>query len=457
MRSLPRLAIRSFVESCRGGLPYSRVTATAVLSMRILPLLAALALSASAAQAAEIRLGSLSLDWPAGYTLKSAQAPFELAGPGGAKVLVTVLRPGPQATASPEALARLHDTVERLLTEQAAKAGTVVLPLATRSLPDGTRLQSIGSQASGLFKRGYLLQYALLSRQGPIAFVTFEGQGDARAEHEGLQSIFGTVQWAAGEGSPQEQAAFTERVAARLRARLGDAAVVVAEPLTLKIGDTQANLDRVHTFCRANAAGCDAELDRYVQAVVDVQAHAAAPPSREALRVVVRTAEFADGAAGSVAGKAGFIRRPLAEGLVGMLMLDSPRSARLVSEVDCQSLGLTADEAYAQGLANLRRALPPLAQAAKPVAHGGLGKLEGDFYETGRVLLHEEWAALARAQKGVLVVALPAKNLLLYSADASPSGLEALRSLARDVARRSPGPLSERLLRWTPGGWEALP
>ena len=420
-------------------------------------LIAALLLSTGLSQAAEIRLGSLSLDWPAGYTLKSTQAPFELAGPGGSKVLVTVLRPAASATGSPEALARLQDTVDRLLTEQATRAGQVVLPLASRTLPDGTRLQSIGSQASGLLQRGgYFLQYALLSRQGPIALVTFEGRGDALAEHESLQGLFSSAQWVAGDGSPQEQAAFTERVAALLRAQLGADAVRVSEPLTLKIGDVQANLDRVNAFCRANAAGCDAELDRYVQAVVDMHRSAALPPSREALRVVVRTTAFADGAAGTPSGKAGFLRRPLAEGLVALVMLDSPRSARLVGEADCQALGLTPDEAFAQGAANLRRQLKPLAQAAKAVAPGAFGTLEGDFYESGRVLLHDDWAPLARAQKGTLVVALPAKNLLIYSADDSPAGWDALRMLSRDVARRSPGPLSDVLLRWTPEGWQAV-
>ena len=419
--------------------------------------MAVFALCAGLAHAAEIRFGSLSLDWPAGYTLKSTQSPFELAGPNGSKVLVTVLRPAASATGSPEALARLHETVERLLTKQAAQAGQVVLPLATRTLPDGTRLQSVGSQAAGAFQRGgYFLQYALLSRQGPIGLVTVEGRGDALAEHESLQGLFSSAQWVAGDGSPQEQMAFTERVAGLLRAQLGPEAVRVAEPLTLKIGDVQANLDRVNAFCRTNKAGCDAELDRYVQAVVEMQQRAAAPPSRAALRAVVRTADFAQGAVKSGAIKGELLRQPLADGLVALVMLDSPRSARLVSEADCAALGLTPAEAYAAGLENLRRELKPFAQAAPPVRPGDVGTIEGEFYESGRVLLHADWAPLARAQRGALVVALPAKNLLVYSADDSPAGIDALRLLSRDLAKRSPGPLSDVLLRWTPEGWQAV-
>jgi uncharacterized protein YtpQ (UPF0354 family) len=424
--------------------------------MRIAMLLASLALTTSPVEAAEIRFGSLSLDWPAGYTVKSTQPPFELAGPQGAKVLVTVLRPGPSATGSAEGLAKLNATIERMLVEQAQKAGKVVVPLSKETLLDGTVLQSVASESSGLFKSGYFLQYALLARSGPIAFVTFEGKGDAAAEHAGVKGLFNSVQWNAGEGSAPEQAAFTDRVATSLRTRLGADAVAIAEPLTLKISDLQANLDRVYSFCRSNVQGCDAEVDRYVQAIVDLQKNATAPISREAVRLAVRTTEFADDAARSMAGKGEVIRRPIVDGLVAMPFFDSPRSARLLNAADCKTLGLSPDQAHELGLANLRQALKPMADVARPVKPGAIGTIQGDFYESGRVLLHGDWAPLAKAQQGVVIVALPAKDTLLYGADDSPAGLDALRTLARDVSRRSPGQLSDVLLRWTETGWQLV-
>lgn len=260
----------------------------------------------------------------------------------------------------------------------------------------------------------------------------------------------------ADEGTAAEQAAFTERAAALLRAQLGEGAVVIAEPLTLKLGDLQANLGRVYRFCRANAQGCEDELQRYVQVVVDIQKKNNAPVTQESLRVVVRTADYADGAAHTLAGKGAPMRRPVAEGLVAMPIVDSPRSARLLGEADCKALGLLPDQAYDLALANLRMALKPLADVAKPVRRGAIGTLQGDFYESGRVLLHDDWAPLAKAQQGVLVVALPSKDLLLYGADDSPAGLDALRVLSRDVARRSPAQLSDLLLRWTESGWQVV-
>lgn len=424
--------------------------------MRFATLLAGLALMGGLAQAAEIRLGSLSLDWPAGYTLKSAQPPFELAGPQGLKVLVTVLRPG--ASVSADTRGKMQATVDRMLTDQAARAGKVAVPLAGEALPDGTVLRFIGSQTSGLFGSGYLLQYALLSPGGPLALLTFEGKGDAAAVHADVKGFFNSVQWESGEGSLAERTAFTERAAALLRAQLGADAVAIAEPLTLKVGDLQANLDRVWGYCRANAAGCDAELQRYVQGVADVRKNAATAVSRDAVRVAIRPADYVQNLlrADPDAKRPPPLFRPVADGLVAVPMVDSPRAARLLHEGDLKTLGLTADQAFDLALANLRQALKPTADAARPVKPGALGTIQGDYYESSRLLLRDDWAALAKAQQSVLVVALPAKDVLVYGADDSAAGLDALRTLAREVSRRSPGQLSDVLLRWTDSGWQAV-
>ena len=420
--------------------------------MRILSFLLGLMLC-GAAHAETIRLGSLTLDWPAGYQLKSARPPFELSGPQGSKALVTVMKPGPAVASSQDAGAKLRSTLERLLTEQARKAGKVALPLSTRTLPDGTLLQFIGSEVSSLFKTGHFLQFALQSRQGQIALLTFEGTGDVAAAEQRLRGLFDSTQW---EDSSAEQAAFTDRVAALLQARLGNEAVRVAEPLTLKLGELQANLDRVFAFCRSNAQDCEAELGRYVQTVVDLHQREQAPITKESLRAVVRTAEFVREAAVATSGEIEVVLRPLAPGLVALVMVDTPSSASVLKASDAQRLGLSADQAFEQGLLNVRQTLQPIAKVAQELRAGGIGTLAGEFYESSRLLFPEEWAPLAKAQQGVLIVALPAKDLLLYGADDSAAGLEALRTLVRDVMRRSPGPLSDQLLRWSEAGWQPV-
>ena len=59
------------------------------------------------------------------------------------------------------------------------------------------------------------------------------------------------------------------------------------------------------------------------------------------------------------------------------------------------------------------------------------------------------WAPLAQAQGGVLIVAAPTPDLVLYSGEDSSAALDALRTFVRNVMARTPKPLSGALLRWT--------
>jgi len=150
-----------------------------------------------AAHAESVRFGSLSLEWPDGFTVKSTQVPFELSGPGGQTVLVTIMRLGKAANAEAEAVdvPKLLAMNERFLNAQAKKAGNVVVPMATETLPDGSTLQFTASTTGGLFRQGYFLQYIITSSSGRIGFLTFEGSGDPVAENQKARPIFQTARW----------------------------------------------------------------------------------------------------------------------------------------------------------------------------------------------------------------------------------------------------------------------
>jgi hypothetical protein len=47
-----------------------------------------------------------------------------------------------------------------------------------------------------------------------------------------------------------------------------------------------------------------------------------------------------------------------------------------------------------------------------------------------------------------LIVAVPAKDMALYIGEDTPQAVDALRTLAADMMRRVPNPLSPALLRW---------
>jgi hypothetical protein len=257
------------------------------------------------------------------------------------------------------------------------------------------------------------------------------------------------------QGVPRGEAAFTEYVAAELRRELKDVAVGVKGPLTLALGDgnMQANLDRIFNYCASNAKGCRREIANYIKGVAETVRDQLAPPSKDAVRVLVRSRAYAEG---SPELKEDLEPRPLAGGLVMLPAIDLPRTIRILSKKGYGELGLSADEVFQLGLANLRARLKPLMQVAKVAQPGQIGHLSGDAYHSSRLALHESWSPLAKAQGGTLIVAAPATHIVLYIGEDTPQAIGALRTLAEKAMRGSPNPLSGELLRWTPERWETV-
>lgn len=409
----------------------------------------ALALALPASWAEPVRFGSLQLDLPAGHTVVSNQTPIKIRMANGGELLITVMRRpvGPSGALTDDEMAQTRALVGRAQAATAAKLGALRIPPTRESLAAGVDLLFTGNETKKLFSSGHFLQYALVSPQGQLAFITLEGSGDAAVEHEKALPWVRAALWADDSAS---EAQFTERVAGLMRAALPGDEVKVAGPLTLKRGDLQANLDRVWAFCQRDASNCNAELDRYVAAVKEAVAQTPKAPERAQLRLVIRREDYGQGAVGS--GKPPeFLQRPFADGLISLVAVDHPRTLAMLDLNGAQKMGLGADGARQVAQANLQQQLGPL--RAKPVRAGQLGRLAGDAYEVSRLLLPDGWAELAQAQGGVLLVALPTTDLLLYAGDDSPQAIDALRSLSKESMARAPNPLTNLILRWTPQGW----
>jgi uncharacterized protein YtpQ (UPF0354 family) len=259
---------------------------------------------------------------------------------------------------------------------------------------------------------------------------------------------------------PKGEAAFTEYVAAQLRRELKGAQVEVTGPLTLVVGSRlQANLGRVFTYCSRNADGCRREISAYVKRIE--QLHNRRLPSQfqkstDAVRIVVRTSAYLR-ASSPQKGLEAMQWRPLVGELVMLPAMDTQEAIQFLTEENNRELGLSADEVFNAGLANLQARLKPLMQVAKVVQPGQIGYVEGDVYHSSRLALHESWSRLAAAQGGKLIVAAPEWDTVLYVAEDTPSAIKALRTLTQNVMSMSPRPLSGKLLRWTPHRWEVVP
>jgi hypothetical protein len=242
-----------------------------------------------------------------------------------------------------------------------------------------------------------------------------------------------------------------------MRREMAGAEVVVKGPLTLTVGGTQANLDRIFAYCGKNSAGCQREVSTYVKAIAQIQKDRLTPPSKDAVRVLVRTQAYAVAYQAALAKNTQLLKpRILAGGFVMLPAIDTPRAFRVLTELDNTSLGLSTDEIFELGLANLRMRLKPLLEVAKTARRGQIGHLSGDAYHPSRLALHESWAPLAKAQGGTLIVAAPATDTVLYIGEDTAVAIDALAALTRNVWSRTPNQLSTELLRWTPKGWELV-
>jgi hypothetical protein len=263
--------------------------------------------------------------------------------------------------------------------------------------------------------------------------------------------------FARAQDVPKGSAAFTEYVAEQFRRETGGAAVVVKGPLRLAIGGMQANLDRIFGYCSKTTTGCEREISNYVEGIAQAVKDRTAPPSREAVRVIVRTREYIAAAYAAMPKDTRRLQpRELAGGLVMVPAIDMPRTIRSATPADTKALGLSSDQLFELGLANLRTQLKPLMEVAPVARPGQIGHFSSDIYDSSRLAFHDSWAPLAKAHDGKLIVAVPATNTVLYIGDDAPVAIDAFRLLVKNVWARTPNPLSTELLRWTPTRWEVV-
>jgi uncharacterized protein YtpQ (UPF0354 family) len=263
---------------------------------------------------------------------------------------------------------------------------------------------------------------------------------------------------ASSQEVPLNENEFTSYVAALLKKSLGDGPVEAKAPLTIGLGPLQANLDRIFGFCKSNQRACSSEVDRYVAGASEAYRYRTAPPTKSAVRIVVRSKEYVE-AARSNAGSPGPIDlqpRDFIEGLVALPALDGKSTLKMLGVKDNDALGLTAQEAYELGLSNLRKELKPLMEVAKVPGRGQIGQLVGDFFHPSRLLLHETWAPLVKEMGGVLIVAIPVTDALIYVGEDTERAIDALRTLTKNAYNRAPNKLSATLLRWREAGWEVV-
>ena len=260
---------------------------------------------------------------------------------------------------------------------------------------------------------------------------------------------------------PLTEPGFTDAITEQLRTALPDEHVVVVGPQRLTVGNTGmvANLGRLWQYCQANAARCDAESARYVAGVTQTFKDANKPPERAQVRLALRSVHTAEAYEARSRGTGLSLQvRPFLADMVDAVVIDSPATVRWASSRDLESLKLDAAAMLELARANTHAQMQPLMSVAVPAPKGKIGGIDGgDAYTASRLLFPQDWAPLAKAQDGVLIVVAPRPTTLLYIGADDQASIAGLRALARERLERAPDSVSMTLLRWTPDGWKTLP
>jgi hypothetical protein len=251
--------------------------------------------------------------------------------------------------------------------------------------------------------------------------------------------------------SRPQSAAFTQRVAERLKAASKGAEVTVVAPLQVAITPhhgkrTALDLTDLWKACAGNL-DCGAPVETFVGGVLAGALVVEAPAKREYLRPLIRTRSNLP------ASEAGALSDPLVGELVIVYVLDSGDARRPVMPGDLQALGLEKSGLRVAATANLAAGALAIPHEPSDPAPRVFVVTTGDDYAASRLLLLEGWGALKPEVEGdLLAIAAHQRTVFFTGGGEDKATLKWFKSLASDHLDGAGG-LSPDILKWTPQGW----
>lgn len=259
-----------------------------------------------------------------------------------------------------------------------------------------------------------------------------------------------------GRGQRQEPPAlspsgFAEEVARQLRVRLPDVRTEIAGPLELALtsptGSTQrVFLDNAYRAWRSeDGEGRARVIESYLASYVEAQSGLAR--SRDAIVPTVKDREWLEEmrAMRAQGGNVGdIVHEALNEALIVAYAIDTPSNIAYLNEDELAGLDVERSALRALAVRNLRHLLPRIE------VHRGerLGMVVADGnYEASLLLFDDLWARESERFRGDPVVAVPARDVLVFADSADAGAVAELAALARQIHQEAGYALSDRVFR----------
>lgn len=257
--------------------------------------------------------------------------------------------------------------------------------------------------------------------------------------------------------SPQQ---FTEEFTAALRAALPGATVDVVEPLhlTIKAADgeaVRAFLENAYNEYSGKPAIKSDVVARYVASFADTIKQSG-PLNPQQIVPVVKDRSWAKDVRRAARARGGEapaeqVIEELNKDLVIVYAEDTPQNIRYFSPKDLQQAGVPQEKLRALAIENLRRLLPHPEAVNGPLVSM---MTAGSDYVPSLLLLDEVWNAEELGVEGEIVIAVPTRDVLLFTGSNNKDGVKKLRELARQTAADGPYSLTDRLFVYRGGKFE---
>ncbi|WP_129640922.1 DUF1444 family protein [Peristeroidobacter agariperforans] len=266
-----------------------------------------------------------------------------------------------------------------------------------------------------------------------------------------------SVHAASGVLSPQQ---FTEEFRAALAAALPGSVVTVVEPLHLTITGTEgetarAFLDNAYSEYSGEAANKSDVLARYVASFAE-SAKEPGPLDPQQIVPVIKDRAWSKEVRRAAKARSGGepaeqVIEALNKDLVIVYAEDTPQNIRYFGPKDLQEAGLQKDKLRALAIENLRRILPHPEAVRGPLVSM---MTAGSDYVPSLLLLEEVWNADELGVEGEIVIAVPTRDVLLFTGSNNKEGVKKLRELAKKAAADGPYSLTDRLFVYRGGKFE---
>jgi len=229
--------------------------------------------------------------------------------------------------------------------------------------------------------------------------------------------------------------AFTEDMASRLRAAMPGRTVAVSSRLSLSIegadGLQQVFLDNAYRFAAeaADDAGREAVIAAWLASSTGAAASDAA--GIDDIVPVLKSPDWFDALPAREDGRpVGHRSEALNAHLAIVYAIDTPHNVAYVGEDRFVDRGIGVDGLRRRAVDNLRAKLPRL----EVQRGGGLNMVvAGGYYEASIVLLDEFWVRERERLRGDPVIAIPARDVLVFGDSADPKVVAELRRHATEI------------------------